>query len=575
MSFSFCNNNVKYLLFLFVSWHIIVYSVVGQSKEIPKNWHLLDGAKDGFNGLSLANAYKQLEGKKSKTIIVAVLDSGVDADHEDLKSVMWVNDDEIPGNGKDDDHNGYVDDIHGWNFIGGKNGNISSDSYEVTRLYAKLKYKYSSADPEKLTKAQRKEYATFLECKEQVESRREAAQANIEAINYTEKFVKDGIEMLITKLDGKDFIIENIDSIDEGDSKSLSAAINVAKNMLSSSVDIKTIHEFKKLIYDEFDEAKKQYGGELNYSFNSDLDQRAAIVGDNYSDINERYYGNADVKGPDATHGTHVAGLIGAARNNGKGMDGVADNVRIMSVRCVPDGDERDKDVANAIRYAVDNGASIINMSFGKGFSPEKSAVDEAVKYAASKDVLIVHASGNSGENIDVQNNFPTRTYSKKKFLSSNKAKNWIEIGASTPFDSPRLIADFSNYGKKNVDVFSPGVMIYSTVPNSQYKNLQGTSMASPIAAGLAALLRSYYPHLTAKQVKKIMMQSVVEIDEPVTLPKSDEYKKLSEISQSGGIINAAKAIELASKTKGKKRVSKSSNISGKDSSPIKSGPRA
>lgn len=552
------NNTTSLAAIIYVSFLSTFFCLQAQPASVPKNWYHLDADKDGFNGISLSQAYDKLQGKKSKTIVVAVLDSGVDAEHEDLAPVMWVNSDEIPGNGKDDDHNGYVDDIHGWNFIGGKNGNVSADSYEVTRLYAKLKYKYSSADPDKLTKANKKEYELFLECKEQVESRREAAQANMDAIQFSEKFVKDGIEMLATKLGDKPLNMENLDAIDEGDSKSLSAGINVAKNFLQANPDVSTIAELKKVIYDEFDEAKKQFGNELNFAFNPDLDQRKEIVGDRYTDLSERYYGNADVEGPDATHGTHVAGLIAAARNNGKGVDGISDNVRIMSVRCVPDGDERDKDVANAIRYAVDNGASIINMSFGKGFSPEKSIVDEAVKYAASKDVLLVHAAGNSGENNDKQNNFPNKKFDKKKFLSSNKAKNWLEVGASTPFKSPKVIADFSNYGKKNVDVFSPGVMIYSTVPNNEYRNLQGTSMASPIAAGVAALLRSYYPSLTAKQVKKIIMKSTVVNSELVDLPKTESKVKLSEISVSGGFINAAKAIELASKTKGKKKISKS-----------------
>ncbi|MCC6816333.1 MAG: S8 family serine peptidase [Saprospiraceae bacterium] len=549
---------VKHLNFLLLI--LILGSTSAQMSSVPKNWYLLDSYKDGFNGLSLQQAYNQLAGKKSKTVVVAVLDSGVDAEHEDLSSIMWVNENEIPGNGIDDDYNGYIDDIHGWNFIGGKNGNVGSDSYEVTRIYKKLKYKYANADPNKLTKAQKKEYEIFLNCKEQVDNRRDAAQANLDAIQYSEKFVKDGIEMLASKLGDNPLSMDNLDKIDEGDSKSLSAAINVAKNIIQSNDEIKTIKALKDAVYSEFEEAKTQFGGEINFSFNPELDKRAEIVGDNYNDVYEKNYGNSDVEGPDATHGTHVAGLIAAIRNNDIGMDGIADNVRIMSVRCVPDGDERDKDVANAIRYAVDNGASIINMSFGKGFSPEKFAVDEAVKYAASKDVLLVHASGNSGENNDKQDNFPNKKYDKKKFLSSNKAKNWLEVGASTPFESPNIVADFSNYGKKSVDVFSPGVLMFSTVPNNQYKFLQGTSMASPVAAGLAALLRSYYPKLTAKQVKKIIVKSTVKTDDLIAVPKLEKNKKLNEICVSGGLINASKAVEMASKTKGKKRLPKSSS---------------
>ncbi|MGB3196357.1 MAG: S8 family serine peptidase, partial [Saprospiraceae bacterium] len=270
----------------------------------------------------------------------------------------------------------------------------------------------------------------------------------------------------------------------------------------------------------------------------------------------EKNYGNNDVKGPDASHGTHVAGLVGAVRNNQIGMDGIATNVKIMSVRCVPDGDERDKDVANAIRYAVDNGATVINMSFGKGYSPEKDVVDAAVKYAASKDVLLVHAAGNSAQNNDKTNNFPNKVYQKKKFLGKNKAKNWLEVGAIAPKDGLGMVAGFSNYGKKNVDLFSPGVAIYSTTPENTYNSFQGTSMASPIAAGVVAMLRSHFPTLTAKQIIKIVKSSTETPVLKVIQPGTKEEVNFSDLSSSGGIINLEKAVQLALKTKGKKKVS-------------------
>ncbi len=545
-------NMYKFVIaFIFIAINLLH----SQQAQTPKNWYQLESYKDGYNGIALDKALDQLKGKKSKTVIVAVLDSGVDAEHEDLSANMWTNPKEKPGNGIDDDGNGYIDDVHGWNFIGGKNGNIGADSYEVTRLYSKMRYKYEHADPSKLTKAQKKEYDTFLECKEQVESRRETARANLEAIKFSEKFVKDGIEMLISKLGDSELSIENIDKIDEGDSKSLSAGISIAKNILSGNNQFNSKEEFKKMVYSEFEEAKQQYSTELNFSFNPDLKEREKIVGDNSNDVLEKNYGNNDVGGPDAKHGSHVAGLIAAIRNNGLGLDGIATNVRIMSVRCVPDGDERDKDVANAIRYAVDNGASIINMSFGKGFSPDKKVVDEAVQYAASKDVLLVHAAGNSGADNDHSNNFPSKYYQKKKLFRCNHAKNWIEVGASTPFESPNMIASFSNYGKKNVDLFAPGVMIYSTVPNNEYEFLQGTSFSSPITAGVAALIRSYYPTLSAVQVKNILMNSTTTIDELQLVPNKNVKQKLSQISKTGGLLNCSKAISLAATTKGKKKI--------------------
>ncbi len=527
---------------------------IAQPASTPKNWYLLDAYRDGFQGISLAQALSKVSGKKSKTVVVAVIDSGVDAEHEDLKSVMWTNPGEVPGNGVDDDHNGYIDDVHGWNFIGGKNGNVSGDSYEVTRLYVKLKPKYENVDPSKLSKAEKKEYETFLNCKSQVESRREAAEANLAAIKFSEKFILDGLEMLKSKMGDQPLTTESINKIDEGDSKSLSAAVAVAKNVLESNEEIKSVDELKKLVVGEIEEGKKQFSDELNYAFNTAEDKRADIVGDRPDNVNERYYGNNDVEGPDAEHGTHVAGIIAAVRGNGIGMDGIATNVKIMSVRCVPNGDERDKDVANAIRYAVDNGASVINMSFGKGFSPNKDLVDEAVRYAASRDVLLVHAAGNSGADNDQNANFPNKYYLKKRFLRSNKAANWVEVGASTPFETPNIVADFSNYGKKGVDLFSPGVQIYSTIPNNEYRFLQGTSMASPVVAGVAALIRSYYPQLTASQVRKVLLNSVTEVPGQMNVPNQSNRKSLKEISVTGGVVNAAKALDVASKIKGRKK---------------------
>jgi subtilisin family serine protease len=267
-------------------------------------------------------------------------------------------------------------------------------------------------------------------------------------------------------------------------------------------------------------------------------------VGDNYSNVNEKFYGNDSVLGANGDHGTHVAGIIAGIRNNGLGINGVANNVKIMIVRTVPDGDERDKDVANAIRYAVDNGATVINMSFGKAYSPYKNAVDEAVKYAQSKNVLLVHAAGNDSKNTDEENNFPT-----PKMLNGQTASNWIEVGASTPTDDEYLVAPFSNYGKRNVDLFAPGYQIYSTVPDSKYREMSGTSMASPVVAGVAALIRSYFPNLTAEQVKQVLMESVVPVKHKVILPGSTSKKvKFKTLCKSKGIINVYNAVEEASR---------------------------
>lgn len=523
---------------------------------LPKNWFSLDQTADGYNGVSSEKVLEStLKSRQNKTVVVAILDSGVDFMHEDLKGNMWINKGEIPNNGKDDDNNGYIDDIHGWNFIGGKNGeNVSVDNLEVTRVYAKLKYKFSTADPDKIPNHEKKDYALFLKTKNDVESRRQAAQEALDGINQSETLVRSAINAVVTALADKPLTMQNIELMDGGDSKSLTIGLNITKQVLAENQDILSTADLIKFIDNDFAEGKKHYENELNYSFNPDFDSRK-IVGDNKNDIHEKKYGNNDVKGPDATHGTHVAGLIGAMRGNNIGMNGIATNVKIMSVRCVPDGDERDKDIANAIRYAVDNGATVINMSFGKGYSPDKALVDEAVKYAASKDVLLVHAAGNSAQDNDKDNNFPNKKYQKKKFLSKNKAPNWLEIGALSYKPDENMVASFSNYGKKSVDVFSPGVAIYSTTPENTYQNLQGTSMASPIAAGVATMLRSYFPTLTAKQVIKVIKKSTSRIDTKVVKPGSEDLVKFSELSSTGGVINLEKAVTIALKTKGKKNV--------------------
>jgi len=300
----------------------------------------------------------------------------------------------------------------------------------------------------------------------------------------------------------------------------------------------------------EFKQAYDTYRVIVEYGYNENFDSRK-IVGDNYNNVYEKGYGNNDVTGPDALHGTHVAGIIAANRKNNLGIAGIADNVKIMSVRTVPNGDERDKDVANAIIYAVDNGASVINMSFGKSFSPQKEAVDKAVKYAEKKGVLLVHAAGNDGEDIDKENNFPTR-----KYLDGKEAKNWIEIGASSYGADDDFVASFSNYGKKGVDVFAPGVEIYSTVPDNHYLIEQGTSMAAPMVTGIAAMLMSYFPELSAEEVKDIIKKSTRKFDGlKVVEPGTKKKVELSDLSNTGGLVNAYEAVRMAQELKKSKLV--------------------
>lgn len=517
-----------------------------KTSKTPENWYNLDFQKDGYMGISTEKAQELLKGKKANPVIVAVLDGGVDIQHEDLKDVLWTNPKEIPGNGKDDDGNGYIDDVHGWNFIGGKDGkNVDQDNLEVTRLIRIYEPKYISVLPSTpLSEKERREFVAYQKMITDYTTKME--EASFGKVNYGGlKTELDGIVKTIGK-DVKDITKADLDAY-QTTSDRQKMVIRVAKKELDNG-------SFEKF-YNDVSDGVKYFTDQADFHLNKEFDPRG-IVGDNYEDASERIYGNNDVKGPDAEHGTHVAGIIGAKRNNNKGVNGVADNVQIMAVRLVPNGDERDKDVANGIRYAVDNGAKVINMSFGKGYVYNKKTVDDAVKYAESKDVLLVHAAGNDAQDNDKEKNYPTKYFTDSLDAVVGEAKNWITVGATGLKQDSDLLAEFSNYGYRSVDVFAPGVKINSTIPESKYKENQGTSMAAPVVAGLAAMIRAYYPTLTAEQVKEVIMKSVTKVDQKVKVKSEGGSKRvyLDEISVSGGIVNAYKAIEGANKLVSKKK---------------------
>ncbi|NRF39312.1 S8 family peptidase [Pedobacter foliorum] len=499
------------------------------------NWQNLDLKADSTFGISTERAYNELlKGKKSTKVIVAVLDGGVDVNHEDLKSVIWINKKEKPGNGKDDDKNGYIDDINGWNFLGSSKGSINYETLELTRLVRRDNAKFDKLDASSVSANDLVAFEVYQ--KNKTEFEKELAEAKAGLDNYSA--IKSAIDDVVKKI-GKD----NPSSDDIQAFQPSSDIETNIQRILLQQVKNTTFEDFYKTqILDGYEHFKSQ----VDYNLNLDYDPRS-IVGDDPNNSKERFYGNNDVTGPDARHGSHVAGIIGAVRNNGLGINGVANNVEIMAVRSTPNGDERDKDVANSIRYAADNGAKVINMSFGKSYSWDKAIVDDAVKYAVSKDVLIVHAAGNDNENLEVAKNFPSPNYD-----DGGVAASWITVGASGPANDETVKASFSNYGKTTVDVFAPGVNINSTIPGSKYEKLDGTSMASPVVAGLAGLIRSYYPKLTAIEVKDIILKSVVKVDQNVMI-KDDESTKtvpFSDLCVTGGIVNAYNALKLASEYK-------------------------
>ncbi|MEY3159662.1 MAG: hypothetical protein RLZZ49_1142, partial [Bacteroidota bacterium] len=498
-------------------------------------------------------AYKELLkiNPPKKRIIVAVIDSGIDTAHEDLKPVLWVNKKEIPNNGIDDDKNGYKDDVHGWNFIGGRDGrNVGKDSYEGARLYYRLKKVFGtdtvnekSLDEEKAT-----QYKLYKKVAAQLENQAKEASMYVMILKDIVAKIPAADSLLRTAMSTTSYTgdeLQNFKSNDAQVSKAKSTMLGLfqqTRQMESSNVlligELMQFYEGEKSKIDALEKEPPHY--------------RDDIVKDNYGDLNDRFYGNNDVMGTDASHGTHVAGIIGAIRGNDKGIDGIANHVQIMPIRAVPDGDEHDKDIANAIRYAVDNGALIINMSFGKSFSPEKKWVDEAVQYAESKGVLLVHAAGNDAKNIDTDDNFPSRNFNNDTLKVFS---NWITVGASGA-TANEIAAPFSNFGKREVNLFAPGVKIYSTIPGGNaYGEKDGTSMAAPVVSGIAALLLSYHPDISAKQLIEILEQSSKKIN--ITFPKPGAQEKimLSDLSITGAIVNTYDALKLASKVKGERKI--------------------
>ncbi|WP_298237271.1 S8 family peptidase [uncultured Algibacter sp.] len=492
---------------------------VSELTETEKQkWGHLDLVRDTIPGMSVDKAYSEIiKNKKGKTVIVAVIDSGIDIDHEDLDDVIWTNTDEVPNNGKDDDNNGYVDDVHGWNFVG--------DGYNEQLEYVRIIASGDTSNPR------------FQEAKAELETER---QKYLELKTNYDQFLlqlSSADETISKHLGKKDYTKAEVNAIKTED-KGLQQSKSIIQYVYS--LDAGSVSEFKQQLKD----GVEQFNDRLNYYLN--VNHKGRLTGDNPDDYNDRPYGDGNVKPKkkDESHGTHVAGIIAAERKNNKGVKGVANNVKIMSIRSTPRGDEYDKDVALAIRYAVDNGAKIINASFGKSYSPHSDWVRDAIKYASDKDVLFVHAAGNDSNNIDVKPNFPDDNVNGVEISNT-----YIRVGALAPKYGTNMVANFSNYGKQNVDVFAPGGEIYSTMPENEYEFQGGTSMAAPAVAGVAALIRSYYPSLSAAQVKKILMDSGLEVKTKVIVGgDTSNIKPFSELTRSGKMVNAYNALVMAQK---------------------------
>lgn len=498
-------------------------AVFAQKKPAP-NWQTLDPKSDKIYGAATEKALQALKNRTPKEVVVGVIDSGVEIDHEDLKDVIWVNKGEIPNNGIDDDKNGYVDDVNGWSFLGGKTDDINYEALEVARLYQKHRKYFSTRDTLNLSENDKTRFEEFKKIRNDFFNEQRKLEQQVQSIELLSNFITN------VKLQSNgEFSKSAVKSYQPKDKKdsTLKKQMKFVLNFVSP-----------KELDQQITNASNTLVMTAKYNRMNVDSIRAKVVGDNPGDATERYYGCNRVEGPDALHGTHVAGIIAANRTNNIGIIGEAPNVKIMAVRAVPNGDERDKDVANAIRYAVDNGAKVINMSFGKYYYSDKAVVDQAIKYAMEKDVLLVHAAGNDAKNKDIEDSYPTR-----KLSDGTIATNWIEVGASAHKKGKKIIGNFSNYGKTTVDLFAPGVDIYSTMQDNKYIYESGTSMAAPSVSGVAAIIRGYFPELTAAQVREILMKTVVPYKKNVYIPGTKQKTKVSELCISGGFVNAYNAV--------------------------------
>lgn len=516
----------------------IPLKVTDLSEAQLKNWSAADLRYDTIPGMSVNRAYNEIiQNQKGKTVIVGVIDSGVDIKHEDLQDVIWTNSDEIPGNNKDDDKNGYVDDIHGWNFL----GDALEENMEYVRIYKRLKPKYDGKPASSISTADRQEFIMYQRAKEEFNIELAEVRQNQQQYNQIKEQLTAAHKAVSKKLGKEDYTKAELSAL-----KPESQEMAQYKGMLTQIQN--NVNENIPEALEELDDTLEYFDNRLDTHFNLDLDGRA-VVGDDPYDITDLDYGNNDVDGPtpdkeNVKHGTHVAGIIAAQRNNNIGIDGIANNVEIMAIRAVPDGDEYDKDIALAIRYAVDNGAKIINTSFGKYFSPNPEWVTDALRYAAENDVLIVNAAGNESIDLDQTSVFPNDQFPEAPEEISN---SFLTVGALNFEYGSGLVSGFSNYGKTNVDVFAPGSKIWSTTPNDGYEYLQGTSMAAPAVTGVAAMIRSYYPKLSAAQVKEIILQSGLSTGTMVLVGEQGQNtRNFNELSKSGKMVNMYNALILA-----------------------------
>ncbi len=505
---------------------LIVHSLEISAQEKPESsWYYVSPDKIPC-AAGIDSAYKLLQNVIPEEVVVAVIDAGVDVSHIELKNNLWVNEDEIPGNNADDDRNGYVDDIHGWNFLGNASGkNIQGAPYEYVRIYDTLRKRFA-AEADTIDAL----YPLYAEVSEKY---KEETEEYHQALTYYNKILEgfsEAAKILNRHFGHSDYSMNDIKAI-KADRPDVEWGADYFIKLDERGVRRKDIESRVRVVQSI-----------LNTKLNPDYHPRREIIGDDPLDISDSNYGNNDYAGGTASHGTAVAGIIGADHANDIALRGIAPGVRIMTLRVVPGGDEWDKDVALAIRYAVDNGADIINGSFGKLFSPANYMVDSAIRYAEQHDVLIVVGAGNDAKCNDIKPNHPNGI-----FDDGSRAGNFISVGACEADSAKLLAASFSNYGREQVDIFAPGVDIPALNTGNRIRTVSGTSAAAPVVSGIAALIKSCYPTVSAKSLKQILMQTATDYSQtPVQVPGSPSiHVPFKLLCNSAGTVNAYEAVLL------------------------------
>ena len=526
------------------------------SVEKPKFWHHEDYGSTNIPGISLDKSIRSVNHLSSKKqIIVAVIDTQIDALHEDLNTSIWTNKKEIPNNGTDDDKNGFTDDIHGWNFLGNKSGGYTVwANFEYIRILRDYGPIFKNKSKEEIPVKDKFKYEQYLKAIENDKKFSKYFNNYIKSLKYDISLYQKTKDTLRHFFPKENYTYKQLDSLyrkhkindktyrERRDSNDQDLGALLDSYLTSLDIGLNS--------YAKLTSALKQQDSTLNKSCSLSFNERKNID----CETSNKGYGNnktqVEIKGIPifSNHSTEVSSIIAAKRENNLGIKGFSDNIKIMPLPVCPSGDEHDRDIALAVKYAVDNGAKVINMSFGKDLSMYPELISEALQYAEKHNVLIVHAAGNNGINIDNSTFYPN-DYNKIEICN-----NFITVGSINKNYGEKMVSSFSNYGKVNVDLFAPGEDIYTAIPDNQYGFDSGTSLAAPMVSGTAALIWLYYPKLNVQQVKQIILESGTPYDLEVIVPGTKDKKvKFSELSKTGKVLNVYNAMQMAKEMSKKK----------------------